>query len=155
MPHSLRLAFPTDGLSLQGQWSTGFYDCCGEVITPSGEVVGGCSLCCKACFCSCCVVGDNSEYMSNGEGVYCAGQGHGGPACLAYLVAGKHVPECGMPVKRRSDVRRISMMKVRPQLVLCRCAWANGHWLSVRLSPAHAAACGCQEALRAEGRAMQ
>jgi len=70
-----------------GQWSTGFYDCCGEVITPSGEVVGGCSLCCKACFCSCCVVGDNSEYMSNGEGVYCAGQGHGGPACLAYLVA--------------------------------------------------------------------
>ena len=77
---------------MAGAWSTGFYDCCGTVHTPSGEV-GGCGLCCKACCCSCLVFGDISEYMSESEGVFCAGQGKGTSACLLYFGAGQRVPE--------------------------------------------------------------
>jgi Cys-rich protein (TIGR01571 family) len=71
---------------MAGAWSTGFYDCCGKVDTPSGEV-GGSGLCCYAFCCSCLLFGDNSEYMSDAEGVFCAGQGKGTMACIAYFGA--------------------------------------------------------------------
>merc|ERR1712216_470504 len=59
-----------------GQWSTGFCDCCAMVRSPQGVAVGGAGLFCKAFCCLCCVIGDNSEFFANHEGVHCAGQGN-------------------------------------------------------------------------------
>ena len=85
------LAWPTDELPLQ-EWSSGFFDCCKTASTPSGEV-GGFIFCCKAMWCPGMVLGDNSEYMSQSEGVCCAGEGKSSSACLLYCVAGQRVPE--------------------------------------------------------------
>merc|ERR1712216_375957 len=70
-----------------GQWSTGFCDCCAMVRSPQGVEVGGAGLCCKAFFCLCCVIGDNSEFFANHEGVHCAGQGNSSNACCMWCAA--------------------------------------------------------------------
>ena len=70
-----------------GQWSTGFCDCCAMVRSPQGVEVGGAGLCCKAFFCLCCVIGDNSEFFANHEGVHCAGQGNSSNACCLWCAA--------------------------------------------------------------------
>jgi hypothetical protein len=78
---------------VQGEWSTGFYDCCGTVDTPSGEAVGGCGLCCMACCCSCMVFSENSEYISSTEGGLFVRKGNCAMAAVAYFIAGQRVPE--------------------------------------------------------------
>ena len=70
-----------------GQWSTGFCDCCAMVRSPQGVEVGGAGLCCKAFCCLCCVIGDNSEFFANHEGVHCAGQGNSSNACCLWCAA--------------------------------------------------------------------
>ena len=70
-----------------GQWSTGFCDCCAMVRSPQGVEVGGAGLCCKAFCCLCCVIGDNSEFFANHEGVTCAGQGNSSNACCLWCAA--------------------------------------------------------------------
>jgi len=70
-----------------GQWSTGFCDCCAMVRSPQGVEVGGAGLFCKAWCCLCCVIGDNSEFFGNHEGVTCAGQGNRSSACCMWCAA--------------------------------------------------------------------
>jgi hypothetical protein len=91
------LTWPTDELPLQElplqQWSSGICDCCSTLITPSGEPVGGCCFCCKAVCCACMVFSDNTAYMSESEGVSCAGEENSTKACLLYYAAGQRVPK--------------------------------------------------------------
>jgi hypothetical protein len=75
------------------EWSSGICDCCNTLITPSGQPVGGCCLCCKACCCACMVFGDISTYMSESEGVWCAGEENCSKACCLYYAAGQRVPK--------------------------------------------------------------
>jgi len=109
-----------------GQWSTGFCDCCAMVRSPQGVEVGGAGLCCKAFCCLCCVIGDNSEFFANHEGVHCAGQGNSSNACcmwcaaehLAHFVVG--VPlGCMLHLPIRSAIRRRYGLPEDPCIDFC------------------------------------
>ena len=80
----LRSIYPEQN---SGYWSSGLFSCCSTIKTPQGQELGGYGLCLKGFCCTCMLIGDNSEYFGDNEGVCFAGQGNGIKACLCCCAA--------------------------------------------------------------------